>query len=58
MYIRLLKNECKDLDSIYEDYIIRLVGESGLNALKEANLIEGCGILNNRRLYVLLDKKG
>lgn len=54
----IVKNECKDLDSIYEDYIVKLVGEYGLNSLIEYGMLESCGFLNNRRLYVLLDKKG
>lgn len=48
--------ECSDLDSIYEDYIIKLVGEWGLQALRENGLLEGCGYLNGRKLYVLCDK--
>lgn len=52
----IIAKECADLDSIYGDYICKLVGECGLNALVENNLIEGCGILNGRKLYVLCDK--
>ena len=52
----LVKDECKDLDSIYEDYIVKLVGQCGLAALKRANLIESCGVLNCRKLYVLCEK--
>lgn len=54
---KFIYDECKDLDSIYEDYIIHLVGEYGLRALLDSHLLEGCGFLNNRKLYVLLDKK-
>lgn len=53
----LIKEECEGLDSIYEDYIIKLVGQCGLGALKRANLIESCGVLNCRQLYVLCDRK-
>lgn len=53
----IVKMETKDLDSVYEDYIINLVGVKGLNALIENKLVEGCGIVNCRKLYVLLDKK-
>lgn len=53
----LIKEECAGLDSIYEDYIIKLVGHCGLAALHRANLIESCGVINCRRLYVLCDKK-
>ena len=54
----IVKLECTDLDSIYKDYIIRLVGVYGFNALYFEKLIESCGVVNGRRLYVLLDKKG
>lgn len=53
----IVSYECAKLDSIYEDYIVKLVGESGLGALLKHNLVEGCGILNGRKLYVLCDKK-
>ena len=49
----IVQNECNGMDSIYEDYIIKLVGIHGLVALKEHNLVESCGVLNERRLYVL-----
>lgn len=52
-----IKEECAGLDSIYEDYIVRLVGNCGLAALKRAGLIETCGVLNERQLYVLVERK-
>lgn len=52
----LIKDECKDLDAIYEDYIISLVGDCGLGALKRAGLLEGCGVLNCRQLYTLVER--
>lgn len=51
-----VKLESEGLDSIYRDYIINLVGVMGLNALIEYKLVEGCGIINGRKLYVLCDK--
>ena len=54
---RIVKNECEGLDSVYEDYIISLVGLYGLLILKGRNLIETCGVINGRQLYVLCDKK-
>lgn len=48
--------ETLGLDSIYKDYIINLVGTTGLNALIEHKLVEGCGIVNGRKLYVLCDR--
>ena len=53
----IIKEDAKGLDSIYEDYIVDLVGVSGLNALIEAKLLETCGVINGRPLYVLCDKK-
>ena len=48
--------ECANLDSVYEDYIIDLVGRTGLKALLHHNLLETCGVVNGRQLYVLCDK--
>lgn len=52
----VVKNECEGMDAIYEDYIVSLVGNCGLAALKRAGLVEGCGVINFRPLYVLCDK--
>lgn len=56
----VIKEECEGMDSIYEDYIIHLIGTFGLNMLKMHKLVECCGVVNGRRLYVLCDppKKG
>lgn len=51
-----LKDEFGRLDSIYEDAIIHLVGVLGLQILKENNLIETCGVINGRQLYVICEK--
>lgn len=48
--------ECGNLDAIYEDYIVKLVGESGLTELRSNKLIESCGVVNGRQLYVLVNK--
>lgn len=48
-----VKLKTKDLDTVYEDYIIQLVGELGLNILKYHDLVESCGVINGRQLYVL-----
>lgn len=50
----IIKNDCEGLDSIYEDYIVSLVGKYGLDALKDYGKLEACGVVNGRRLYVLL----
>lgn len=54
----IVKNEYElaDLDSIYEDFIVHLVGVHGLNALLEHKLLETCGVINSRQLYVLCEK--
>jgi hypothetical protein len=41
------------VDAIYEDKIIDLIGQRGLELLREFKLIEFCGSPYNRRLYVL-----
>ena len=60
MYIdyiyELIEMETKGLDSIYEDYIIHLVGVKGLEALQLCKLVESCGVVNGRKLYVLCEK--
>lgn len=53
----ILVHDAQGLDSIYEDYIINLVGVTGLTELRSNNLIETCGVVNGRQLYVVCDKK-
>jgi hypothetical protein len=48
--------ESDNMDAIYGDYIKKLVGVFGLNALLDCKLLESCGIVNGRKLYVLRDK--
>lgn len=54
-YIRQLYKilEKEELESMYEDYIVHLIGMTGLNALLEERLLETCGVINGRQLYVL-----
>ena len=54
---RTVKQFCSDLDAIYEDYLVDLIGTNGLCLLKRHNLIESCGIVSGRKLYTLLDWK-
>lgn len=49
----IVRRETEGLDSIYEDYIMHLVGEYGLHTLLDNNALESCGMMNGRRLYVL-----
>jgi hypothetical protein len=53
----ILKNESQNLDAIYQDYILELVGTTGMDALLKHKLIETCGVVNGRQLYVLCEKK-
>lgn len=48
--------EARDTDALYGDYIQQLVGTSGFGALLECELLESCGVVNGRQLYVLCDK--
>ena len=52
----ILKNESKNLDAIYQDYILYMVGAMGMQALVENHLVESCGVMNGRLLYVLCEK--
>lgn len=46
-----------DMDAIYKDFILREVGTYGFNALYENRLLESCGIINGRQLYVLRSRE-
>ena len=50
----IVRLDCEGLDSIYGDYIKQMVGVYGLNALIGHKLVESCGVINGRRLYVLV----
>ena len=52
----LVKAEYEGLDSMYEDALIHLIEEYGIHVLKENELLETCGVINGRQLYVLCDK--
>lgn len=52
----IVKNETKGMDAIYEDFIIHLVGYTGLTELRENKLVEYCGSVHGRSLLVLCDK--
>ena len=43
--------ESADLDAVYEDYILKLVGTFGLKDLKACGLIEPCGRVNGKQMY-------
>ena len=52
----MVMEEFADLDAIYEDALIHLVGVRGIEALKENKLLESCGVVNGRQLYKLCYK--
>ena len=53
---QILKSDPNELDAMYEDYIIHLIGVAGLTELRGNRLLETCGIVNGRQLYTLCDK--
>ena len=54
----IIRLDMDGLDAVYKDYILREVGTYGFNALVENKLLESCGTVNGRQLYVLCEKKG
>jgi hypothetical protein len=48
-----LREVAMNLDSLYEDYIITIVGTTGLMTLLANGYLETCGAINGRQLYVL-----
>ncbi len=53
----LIKEEFEGIDAIYEESIIHMIGVFGLDLLKEHRLLESCGVVNGRQLYVLCPKQ-
>lgn len=53
---KVVKDGSLGFDAIYENYITELVGVDGLEILKRNRLIETCGVINGRQLYVLIEK--
>lgn len=53
----IIKNESRNLDAVYQDYILSMVGAIGMQALVENKLVESCDSVNGRQLYVLCEKK-
>ena len=53
----IVRLDTEGMDSIYGDYIKQMVGVYGLNALIEHKLVESCGVINGRKLYVLCEKR-
>ena len=54
---KIVKNEGRNWDALYQDFILEMVGVSGMEALLENKLIETCGVVNGRQLFVLCEKE-
>ena len=52
---QILKEESEGLDALYESFIKDVIGRRGLEMLIKNKLVENCGVVNGRRLYVLCD---
>lgn len=52
----ILMRHCSAMDAVYEDYIIELVGMTGLSLLRRARLLETCGVIHGRQLYSIAKK--
>lgn len=52
----IVKNEGRNFDALYQSYILELVGIMGMDALLENKLLEACGVVNGRQLFVLCEK--
>lgn len=53
----IVRLDTEGMDAVYKDYIIQMVGVYGFNALHSERLIEGCGVVNGRQLFVLCEKE-
>lgn len=53
----IVRADTLEMDSVYGDYIQQMVGVYGLNTLIENGFVESCGVINGRRLYVLVERK-
>lgn len=53
----ILKGYASGVDAVYEDYIIHLIGIAGLTELRTNGLLEPCGVIDDRQLYAVCDKK-
>lgn len=53
----ILKADSQELDAVYEDYILQLVGEEGFKTLLQNNLLEACGVVSGRQLWAIVEKR-
>lgn len=52
----IVRLDTEGMDAIYKDYIIQMVGVYGFNVLYHEKLLEGCGVVNGRQLFVLCER--
>ena len=47
----VLREDIRGLDAVYEDYVIRVVGQEGFDILREKKYLTTCGSVAGRNLY-------
>ena len=52
-FYRIMWCEFSNMDALYEDYIINMIGTAGLNILRDNGRLESCGVVDGRELYTL-----
>lgn len=48
---------CETMDYIYEDYLVRLIGENGLKQLRDEGLIEKTGTVDGKQTWKLIERR-
>lgn len=51
----IVKGSTRGMDAVYEDYLVRLVGQEGFDILQKHKMLESCGSINGRNLYTVVD---
>ena len=51
--LRDLKGMHPNMETLYEDAIVSVIGQEGLYALRQHHLIETCGNFGGRKLYAI-----
>lgn len=49
----LLRETYTQAEALYEDTIVKCVGWVGLQSMRTERLIEGCGMIDGRKLYAM-----
>lgn len=52
-YLRFIKAKYPNAETIYEDTLVSLIGQKGLEILRQTHSIETCAMFNGRKLYAL-----